>query len=831
MQHLALAAGWQLKEYDRTGPLEAAFAGEDWLPASAPGCVHLDLLAAGRIPDPFLGLNEELVQWVGNADWLYRCRFDLPPHLAGGADAIDLCCDGLDTFATVWLNGAQIISSDNMFVPLRVDVRALLRPADNELRVLFRSALREGKVREGEHGARALWNGDSSRLYVRKAQYHYGWDWGPCLLTAGPWRPVRLEAYAVRIADLRCPVTLSDDCLRATVDVQAAIARAPGAPDAPLALRLTLRDPQGAEVAAATAPLRGEGAAHTLTLDAPQLWWPNGYGAQPLYTLAAELLAEGGQQATVGGQPPAVDSRELRIGMRRLRLVQEPVTGEGGTSFVFEVNGRPIFCGGANWIPADSFTPRITRERYRELVELAAAGNMQMLRVWGGGIYEDEAFYDACDELGLLVWQDFMFACGVYPAHEGFQASVRAEAEAAIARLRHHACLALWCGNNEDYQIAESLGLYDAAESPEDAAGRFPARQLYERLLPEVVAQLDPQAIYWPGSPYGGAHSADQTVGDRHTWDIWHGVMAPYQDYPKFEGRFVSEFGMASHPALATIEEFAPPDERYPQSRTLEHHNKASGGIERIAAYMARNLRVPADLPGFVYATQLVQAEALAAAYVGWRRRWGREGAHAVGGALVWQINDCWPVTSWAIVDSALRPKPAYYVVRRALAPIALGMSCGPLHAGIWLVNGTAEALEGELVVEEWTLDGRQVSASSQRARLPANEVLEVGAFAYEHQEHILAARLLAEGRVLARATLWPEPYKYLHLPDPGVSVEREGDDTLRVRCERPAKGVWLDAGDGVAWGDNMLDLVPGDDQVVVARGLGDREVRVRHLQ
>ena len=827
MQHRALTSGWQLKEFDRTRPLEAAFDEETgWLGATAPGCVHLDLLHNERIPDPFVALNEDLVQWVGQADWLYRCRFDMPLELAT-APAIDLCCDGLDTFATVWLNGAQVIASDNMFVPHRADALPLLKPEGNELRVLFRSALREGKALEHEHGQRALWNGDSSRLYVRKAQYHYGWDWGPCLLTAGPWRPVRLEAYAARIADLRCPIALSDDLQSATVDVHATVVRASGSPDTPLALRLALRDPSGAVVAEATAPVHPDSAGATLSIPTPQLWWPNGYGAQPLYTLAAELLAD-----MESDEPSSFDQRDLRLGLRRVRLLQEPVAGEAGTSFAFEVNGTPIFCGGANWIPADSFTPRITPERYRALVELAAAGNMQMLRVWGGGIYEDDVFYDLCDELGLLVWQDFMFACGVYPAYGAFQASVRAEAEAAVTRLRHHACIALWCGNNEDYQIAESLRLYDAAEIVDDAAERFPARQIYERLLPDVVARLDPQALYWPGSPYGGANSSDGTVGDRHTWDVWHGAMAPYQEYPKYEGRFVSEFGMASFPALATIEAFAPPDERYPQSRTIEHHNKAGGGIERIAAYVVRNLRIPGNLADTIYATQLVQAEALAAAYTGWRRRWGKAGARAVGGALVWQINDCWPVTSWAIVDSALRPKPAYYVVRRALAPITLGMSCGELHAGIWLVNATGEAVQGALVVDEWTLDGQRVSGSRTDVHLPANEVTEAGACAYERQgQHVLAARLEVAGRVLARATLWPEPFKYLHLPDPAIAVERAGDDTLRVRCERPAKGVWLAAGDGVAWGDNMLDLLPGDEQVVAAPGLGAGEVQVRHLQ
>jgi len=526
-----------------------------------------------------------------------------------------------------------------------------------------------------------------------------------------------------------------------------------------------------------------------------------------------------------------LDHVEQRLGLRRLRLVQEPLEGEPGTSFLFEANNTPIFCGGANWIPADSFTPRVTRERYGQLLKLAAEANMTMLRVWGGGIYEDDAFYDGCDELGLLVWQDFMFACGSYPAHPKFLASVRSEAEANVRRLRHHPSLAIWVGNNEDYQLASSIGAYNLKFNGDFRRTKFPARHIYERLLPEVCAALDPLRPYWRGSPYGGPDANSRTEGDRHTWDVWHGSVAPYQDYPNYSGRFVSEFGMLSFPALSTIESFTPLEERYPQSRTLEHHNKASGGVRRVAVYISENLRYPVSLEEHIYDGQFIQAEAIASAYRGWRRHWSGPGRYAVAGALVWQLEDCWPVSSWAIVDWHLRLKPAYYVARRQLAPLVVGLARDAGGgASIWAVNGQREAVAARLELNAWTLSGQPAGAESREVSLPANRASELGVFAVSRSEPlVLGARLWLNDQVAARDALWPEPFKQLHLPHPGVDLARNGD-VLRLRAACPAKGVWLEAGGPVTWSDNFIDLLPGDDYEITASGLGDEIPRLRWL-
>jgi beta-mannosidase len=822
MDTLQLNQAWQLKERDTTTPLPDDFAAaEGWLPASAPGVVQLDLMAAGRLPDPFYGLNENEVQWVGERDWLYRCAFEVSAA-ALGQSQLDLCFDGLDTYATVWLNGQQILVSDNMFVPQRVPVKDRLRAGRNELRLLFESALRRGQAIEAQLGKLPCWNGDASRLYVRKAQYHYGWDWGPTLMTAGPWRGMRLEAYSARIAELHAPSELSDDLESATVRVAVNIAGEAGG----ATVKLELLDPQGQRVAAATAPLAGAAGAigaradHQFLFGSPQLWWPNGYGPQALYTLVASLERAG----------QVLDRAEQRLGLRRLRLVQEPLLDEPGTTFLFEVNHTPIFGGGANWIPADSFTPRLTRQRYGQLLRLAAEAHMTMLRVWGGGIYEDDAFYDWCDELGLLVWQDFMFACGLYPAHEAFAESVRQEAQANVRRLRHHPSLALWCGNNEDYQLANSIRAYDVTFNGDQRASKFPARYLYEQVLPEVCAALDPARPYWRGSPYGGLDANSRIEGDRHTWDVWHGVVAPYHEYPNYSGRFVSEFGMLSFPALRTLESFTPPDERYAQSRTVEHHNKASGGVRRVATYISENIRNPVGLEAHIYATQFIQAEALASAYRGWRRRWGGPGRYAVAGALVWQLEDCWPVSSWAIVDSALRLKPAYYVVRRALAPLVLGLAPVEGGAAMWAVNGHRTEVSAQLELNAWTLAGEPAGSESRALNLLPNTATELGAFALQPgQPLVLGARLRLGSQVVARAALWPEPFKYLSLADPQIEITRAGDQ-LHLTAARPAKGVWLEGGDIVAWSGNFLDLLPGDEVIVTAAGLGEAAPRLRWL-
>ncbi len=806
-----LHEGWQLAEAGEALAAAdlAALPDGDWLPATVPGTAHGALLAAGRIPDPFLGLNEQAVRWVAERRWVWRLRFAVDAL----AEREHLVFEGLDTYCTAWLNGEPLLNSDNMFVPQRVDVSARLRRGVNELLLCFEPALPQARRVEALHGKRALWNGDSARLHARKAQYHFGWDWGPELITCGPWRAVRRESGAPRVADLCCRTAIDVARREATLRVRATLDGA-GA-----TCMFELQDPQGRVVASHTVPAAAECHA-TLVLADAQLWWPNGLGAQPLYTLIARLQSDDGLSL-------AEDRR--RIGLRQLQLVQEPVEGEAGLSFHFRVNGQDVFAGGANWIPDDNLLERITPARYRERVAQAAAAHMNMLRVWGGGIYEHEAFYEACDELGLLVWQDFMFACGLYPANDAFQVSVRAEAEAAVRRLRHHACLALWCGNNEDYMLAESQGL----AGPGVPADRFEARVIYEELLPAVCTALDPDRAYWPGSPYTpgeGAKSSDVTVGDRHSWEVWHQQMLPYQLYGTVQARFVSEFGMQSHPSLSLLEQVLPPAERFPESRTMQWHNKAGSaagpdGHRRLAVYLADNLRVGSSLAEHVYATQFVQAEAMRVAYQDFRRRWQRPGARAVSGALVWQLNDCWPVTSWSLIDSSGAAKPAWHAVRRALAPVAVAVRLEAGQARLAVMNGTAQPRELTLQVRVFGWDGQPLDELSTPQRVSAlaccETTLPLPAFTVPVVVELCAVDASsagdAAGGLVARDCAWTEPFRFHRLGPAQLQLAWQGD-ALSLAVDRPVKGLWLQ-GEGLAFADNFIDLVPGAPRQVRVQG------------
>lgn len=822
MKHLLLADGWQWKQRNGDLAIAADFASLDgWTSATVPGTIHQELLATGQIPDPFLALNEQETQWVGECDWLYRCSFVVPAGFAGAQEELALVCAGLDTFATVWLNGTQILQSENMFLPSRVAVNELLKPGRNELHLLFRSALLCGKEREEQYGKRMVWNGDTSRVYVRKAQYHYGWDWGPTLLTAGPWQPVSLEAWSARIADFNCAPEVASDLASASLPVHVAIEMGARTAVSGLELHLALFSPAGEMLAETRLPVADSALQHTFLLPHPELWWPSGYGAQPLYQLVATLVQN----------TETLDRQTQRLGLRRLRLVQEPFADEAGSSFCFEINNTPIFCPGANWIPADSFLPRVTAEQYRSWLQLAVDAHMVMLRVWGGGIYEQDAFYQTCDEMGLLVWQDCMFACGIYPTCDWFLASVSAEVEAQVRRLRAHPSIVLWCGNNEDQMVAEVTAGFDPGAVERAVAETLPAYRIYEQLLPEIFARLDPTRPYWPGSPYGGARCNASELGDQHVWAVWHQGVA-YQDYGKLAGRFVSEFGMQAYPDLTTITSFAEPGERYPQSRTLDHHNKATGGPGRLASYLVENVRIPEKLDDYVYATQFIQAEALTSALRSWRRRWQGAGRAYVAGALVWQLNDCWPVTSWALVDYWQRPKPAYYALKRAMAPLTLGLaSKSPQSAEIWAVNSHLYAVEGIVHLQSWTLEGQLLQEQQLPVVLASNRATELGSIELQAAgPQVLTAQLLQGQKVVARAALWPEPFKYLALSDPELLIEKLDEQRVRIQSRRVAKGVWLSATRLVKWSDNMLDLWPDSPQIITAEGLDEAEIQVRWL-
>ncbi|KAK8066037.1 family 2 glycosyl hydrolase [Apiospora hydei] len=801
---------WEFKQVDNKD--------SKYLPVSQfPTHVHLDLLHHKLIPDPYIGKNELDVQWIGESVWAYKTTFKTPDGVSSASsNKTVLAFDGLDTFATVVLNGKTVLESENMFTPERVDVTdVLLKDGDNELFITFDSAYLRG--------------------------WKLGWDWGPALLTCGPWRPVHLEIYSSRLGDLWLDIDVDESLKTATVTAHTSIEGKAGK------IRFDV-ELDGRTVAAQEV----DGTDATFRISDPELWYPARYGKQPLYTVKATLIHDGQN----------IDSMEKRIGLRRAQLVQRALKEQPGTSFFFEINNIPIFCGGSDWIPADNFIPRISKERYHDWVKLVADGNQLMIRVWGGGIYEEQAFYDACDELGVLVWQDFMFGCGNYPAWPELLKSIEREAEENVRMLRHHPSIVIWAGNNEDYQYAESVNLTwdkDNHDAESWLKTDFPARFIYEKILPDVCQKMIPATYYHPGSPWGGVDTRDPTVGDIHQWNVWHGTQEKYQNFDKLVGRFVSEFGMEAFPSVKTIDSFLPlgkndPD-RYPQSSTIDFHNKADGHERRIALYLVENMQyAPDPLEQFVYCTQLMQAECLASAYRLWKRQWKGPGREYCAGALVWQINDCWPVTSWAICDYYLRPKHAYYTVKREMAPLSVGMTRREhrypknkytrvdidvkTQIEIWGSNLMLEDLTVDCIVKAWDVEtGKQTSCETvaKDKLLPLNRSTEIAAFEVpaptraDQARSIVASYLIdRDGKQRARYVNWPEPLKYLHLQKPKQLVAELSDDcqSVAVSAEVPVKGVALECeDDDVKFEDNLVDIVPGEVVTIGVKGANESTV------
>lgn len=627
-----------------------------WLPAAVPGCVHLDLQRHGLIPDPFWGDNEQTLQWIEHEVWRYRAFFPLDvatlaEHCADGG-VIELVADGLDTLASVALNGREIARTDNMFTGYRWPVGDILRDGENKLAIDFATApsyIAAHRRPDDFHE----WNDPVGGCsHVRKEQCQFGWDWGPRFVSAGVWRGIRLETW--RGARLRhVGVRQLHSAAGVFLDLVPEAVFATGSPaDKTVAVgfraRLFLAD---TEIASAQNHPGETG--FRLRVPDPQLWWPNGHGAQPLYELEVELLD------TRDGV--VLDTWRRRIGLRTITLDRS--RDRFGEKFQFVVNGRPIFAKGANWIPAHAFAPLAHSDRARldDLLSSATDAHFNMLRVWGGGLYESEAFYDLCDEKGLLVWQDFMFACALYPGDErpGFLRSVEAEAVYQVQRLAHRACLALWCGNNEIEQMPHELAL--------SRRRRAAYRRIFYGLLPEVVTQHDGVTPYWPASPHnphGWWRGFNSTRGgDAHYWGVWH-ARKPVRSYERTRFRFVSEFGMQSYSSPEVAATFCAPENWDVLGPAMANHQKNKAGNAIIADYVARLYPAPRDYPSVAYLSQLNQAHCMKVAVEHFRRSMPR-----TAGALYWQLNDCWPVFSWSSLEFGGKWKALHYAAKRFFAP------------------------------------------------------------------------------------------------------------------------------------------------------------------
>jgi beta-mannosidase len=794
---------------------------EGWLPATVPGTVHTDLLANGLIEDPFYRLNEKQLQWIDKKNWIYRCYFQLDSALLN-KERISLEFQGLDTYADVYLNGRPILLADNFFRRWETDIKPHLRADSNELYLLFHSPTQIGLEKLGAHGYGLPAINDQSEngemgdkkvsVFVRKPGYHFGWDWGPRLVTSGIWRPILVKAWdEARLTDAyfyQQSISAEQAQLEAQLEIEA---------ERPIAASLTVYWGDSLLARQEVALQAGrQKFSLALALDEPQLWWTKELGEPFLYHLSAVLES--------GGQP--ISTIEHRIGLRSIRLVQEP-DGQG-TSFYFELNGKPVFSKGANYIPNDIFLNRVDADWYREIIHSAADANMNMLRVWGGGIYEDKLFYDLCDELGILVWQDFMFACSMYPGDATFIESVKQEAIDNIKRLRNHACIALWCGNNEidiawaNYKETSGWGWKQRYTMAQRATIWANYERVFHQLLPDMVAAHHPGAFYWPSSPYAspGTHATNNsTSGDTHYWGVWH-AEHPFRDFRNNVSRFVSEYGFQSFPEFRSVQQYTLPEDHDIKSEVMASHQRSGIGNLRIRSYMKDWYKLPPRFDHFLYVGQLLQAEAIKMAIE----------AHLSAkpycmGTLYWQLNDCWPVASWSGIDYYRRWKAMHYFVKKAFQPETIVFIDQKDKLDLYVCSGRGEDAQALLSLDLLDFNGKTLWLYAQDIRLSADSSLlavrfPLGQFSAfgDKSNTLLRARLYQDGAVLHENLYYFTEPKNLKLPpQPAiratVEAEEDGSYSILLNADALAKNVFLEfAGVAGRFSDNYFDLLPGHD-------------------
>jgi beta-mannosidase len=790
-----LNGSWKFKAIDayRTLPSEYRKTAT-WMPGTVPGTVHTDLMALGVIPDPYFRTNENDVQWIDQVQWLYRRSFDVPRGLLRER-VVRLRADGLDTFARVQINGRTVGNVSNMFVGHEFNVKGFLKEGKNLIEILFDSPVFRAKALERIHG-RLRVALEPHRVYARKAQYSFSWDWGPKLTTSGIWRGISVEAFSG--ARLRDPfvrvvtLTTREAIVRISAELE-------GKVRAGSALRIAVSG--GGWRGERRVAVRGRTINTTIRIPNPHLWWPNGHGGQPLYE-AALTLSHGGM---------VMHDERVRFAIRTVRLIQE--RDRAGKSFIVEVNGRKIFCKGADWIPADNFIPRIPDSRYETLLVMARDAHMNMIRVWGGGIYENDIFYDLCDRLGLMVWQDFMFACGEYPDQRWFLRDVRSEAASVVKRLRNHPGIVVWCGNNECEWLF-------CAENPGKRPDEMRGARIFRDLLPAVLRSLDGTRPYWRSSPFGDGFPNDESNGNHHQWTVWS-AWKDFAGYREDCARFVTEFGFQAPAHLKTMESCTLPSDRHPQHSVVEFHNKQVEGPERLVRFMSGHYRIDMDFARFIYHGQLVQAEALKCAVEHWRRR-----KYLTAGSLFWQLNDCWPVASWSVIDSGLRPKAAYFYAKRFYAPLLVSFAKNPGGVAVWMTNDRPERVDGELTISRRTFDGTIVWSDRQSVRVAPDASRRVALIEdakcrqLKPEFEYLLAELAVDGATKAvNRYFFAEP-KHLILPEPGLKTDitENGPGTLVLSLSAAgfAKDVWVELeSEDAVFDDNFVDIDPGSTKVI----------------
>ncbi len=780
---------------------------KEWLPASVPGCVHTDLLANGRIDDPFYRDNENKLQWIGKTDWEYQSTFKV------GTEAVEcrnvaLVFDGLDTYARVFLNNCEILSADNMYRRWQVDVKPFLKMGTNKLHIIFRSPINEILPKMKTMTVRlpaANDLSDQTSPYTRKAPYHFGWDWGPRLVTCGIWKSIQLNAWDnAQIDDvyfMQNSVTREKASLTAKVEINASEKMSGSviisSPDDRFR---SMRKSINLEPGPNTVEL-------TFEILQPDLWWPNGYGAQPLYPMQTTLVADNREMDRVSN----------RIGLREIKVRRE--RDQWGKSFTFIVNNIPVFAKGGNWIPADNFLNRVDKDKYEYLLKSCRDANMNMLRVWGGGIYEDDTFYDLCDEMGILVWQDFMFSCSMYPGDDAFLENAKQEAIDNVKKLRNHPSIALWCGNNEIEWGWEIGGWKE--QYPLELKNNYDT--LFYKILPQVCAVYDGGRMYWPSSPSSYAEDVpdSQNNGDVHFWDVWHKA-EPFETYEKQFPRFMSEYGFQSFPLLKTVNQYCLPQDYDIESPVMLAHQKHPRGNQLIREYMLRHYPQPKDFASFLYVSQILQAEGIKKGAEHLRRIRPR-----CMGSLYWQINDCWPVASWSSIDYFGRWKALHYYAKKFYNDVLISPTENDGKIKINVVSDRTNPFNAVMKNSLLDFSGkilfenvRDIHVEQLKSQIYEeyfkSDLLKYG----DSKKMVLYCAIQQGGITIADNLFYFAPFKNLDLPRPTIAPELIRDDSgfiINLASDFLAKNVFLEfrEKDGF-FSDNFFDIIPGQTKEVL---------------
>ena len=825
---MPLHSGWKFRQANRN----------EWHPATVPGVVHTDLMDNGLIEDPYYRLNERSLQWIDKEDWIYEVSFDAGA-LMRGYEHIRLEFLGLDTYADVFLNETQILTADNMFRRWAAEVKPLLKERGNVLRVYFHSPINKAlPLYESLPYRYEAWNDqadngglDGKKLspFTRKAGYHYGWDWGPRLVTSGIWRPVKLQGWnELRLEDVFHRQTeVSSEAAR--VETQVEIEAAAPVENAVV----TVSD--GKRVLGSRSVQLHAGMNRVsvpFTIEHPKLWWCRGMGEPHLYTFRTSV--------ELGGRVLAGHSAQ--VGFRSVTVEKKP--DAYGRSLRFLLNGEPVFCKGANYIPCDCFLPRVTRETYERTIRDAVDVNMNMLRVWGGGIYEDDFFYELCDREGILIWQDFMYACAVYPAEGALLENMRLEAVDNVKRLRNHACVVYWCGNNENQDSWLSGWKYDVDKvDPKysDIIWKQYEEQYY-RMLAQVVAEYAPDMGYQPTSPFSdyGAMSNDHE-GDRHYWEVWH-AKKPITEYNRQRSRFFSEYGFQSFPCFETVKRYAPlPGDQDITSEVMMSHQRGGEHANNlIKSYLLNEYHEPHDFESFLYASQILQGDAIKTAIEAHRRDKGY-----CWGSLYWQHNDCWPVASWASRDYYGRWKAQHYFARQAYRDLLVSPIAdeeGMLN--IYVVSDRPASCSGTLDVKVIKLTGEIISDFRQTVKIAANTSRKLFSIELDKalknipkEDVFIYARLTDKNKNIYSNQYFLVKQKEVNYPK--VSITRdikpvEGGFEVTLKSDYFARAVFLSTGDAESsFSDNYFDILPGTPVSVViytvlSQSMLEKQLKVR---